>query len=78
MSTEEQKDLYKKISSAVMKAAKIHKIEEADKVQDGKNISFIFLHTYLFQQKKNRSFLDIWGSPFCKSLVTFRQTFATF
>ncbi|CCD70434.1 C-type lectin domain-containing protein 180 [Caenorhabditis elegans] len=34
MSTEEQKDLYKKISSAVMKAAKIHKIEEADKVQD--------------------------------------------
>ncbi|UMM28361.1 hypothetical protein L5515_011241 [Caenorhabditis briggsae] len=32
MSTEEQKDLYKKISSAVMKAAKLHKIE--DKVQD--------------------------------------------
>lgn len=32
MSTEEQKDLYKKISSAVMKAAKLHKIEE--KVQD--------------------------------------------
>lgn len=30
MSTEEQKDLYKKISSAVMKAAKLHKIEEKE------------------------------------------------
>ncbi|EGT36317.1 CBN-CLEC-180 protein [Caenorhabditis brenneri] len=36
MSTEEQKDLYKKISSAVMKAAKLHKIEEKEEKSEEK------------------------------------------